>query len=146
MKNQKGLTLITTVLYCTIMLLIIGVVGVIRINTDKNIANIQELKGYVPEINKLSMYMIAETKDSTNAVKKISGDGSSIEFKNGNKYVFTDNEIYKVSSDNKKIKICEEIINCVFEYDMQNRKDIVKVTLQVGRDEIIQKTMEYIFI
>lgn len=146
MKSQKGITLMSIVLYCTIMVLIIGIVSVIRTHTESNIANIESLKGYVPEINKLSMYMVTETKDAANGVKKVSGNGSLIEFKTGNTYVFADNGIYKVSTDNKKIKICEDIVNCVFEYDVQNRKEIVKVTLQVGTEEIITKTMEYVFV
>lgn len=146
MTNQKGITLITLVLYCTIMLLVIGVVSVIKINTDKNIADIQSLKGYIPEINKLSMYMLGETKNSTNGIKKIAGDGSSVEFINGNKYVFLDFGIYKLNDEGKKIKICDNVKNCVFEYDMKNRKDIIKITIQIGTDEIITRTMEYVFI
>lgn len=146
MRNEKGLTLVTVIIYCTIMVLVIGIVSVIQMTTNNNLETIQSLKGYIPEINKLSMYMLAETKDAENGVKKLAGDGSSIEFKNGDKYIFSDNSVYKIFSNNRKVKVCEDLINCVFEYDMQNRKEILKVTLQMGTDEIVTKTMEYVFI
>lgn len=145
MKSERGITLATLVLYSTIMLLVITAVSVIKVNTDKNIENLEDMKGSIPELNKISMYMLSETKNSTNAVKKISGDGATIEFTNGDKYIFADKALYKWDSDNKKIKICENVMNCIFKYSLENGNDIVRVTIQIGSKEIITKTMDYIF-
>jgi len=145
MKNEKGVTIVTIVVYCIILMVMIGIISAIRSNAESNMRSIIELKGAVPEINKLSMYMIEETKDPTNGIKKISADRKTIEFKSGNIYVWADNGIYKVTN-NKKIRICEEINDCIFEYDVQNSKEILKVTMQLAGSTNAIKTMEYVFV
>ena len=146
MKSEKGITLVTMVVYSIMMMIVIGIVAAIQANVNKNLANLDTIQGYVPEFNKLSMYMLDETKKENNGIKKVSGDGFAIEFKLGNKYIYTDNSIYKITTDNKKIKICNNVKDCKFQYDIENNKDIVKVNLKVGETTTINQIMEYVMI
>lgn len=146
MRNQRGVTLMTLVVYCVVMVIVIGIVSGITANAQQHMGTIQSLQGYTTELNKLSMYMVEETKNGANGVKKISGDGTSIEFKSGNKYIFTDYSIYKVSFDSKKIKICSDVQSCKFEYNLENKQEIVKTVLKfTNQGNIVTKTMEYVF-
>ena len=146
MRNERGITLTSLVVYCVILMIVIGIVSVMTANVQQNMSTIKSLKGYITEVNKLSMYMVDETKNGSNDVVKISGDGASIEFKNGNKYIFAVDSIYKVSSDNRKIKICDNVEGCKFRYILESNQKVVKVALQFVSDgQIVNKNMEYVF-
>lgn len=140
MRSEKGITLISMGIYCVAMLMIIALVATITSNTNGNIKKLEENLGDLPEINKLSMYMLEETKNESNSVHKLAGDGSYIEFSNGNVYLFKNESIYR-----NKVKICSNIKNCFFTSDVENQKDIVKVIISIGDKNTITKTLEYVF-
>ena len=145
-KDEKGITLVTLIVYVTVMLLVITIVTLIKVNVDRNLSNIVAMKAYVPEINRISMYMLGETKNKENGIKKLSGDGTFVEFTNGNKYAFLNGDVIKIDKDDSTIKICENLENCIFEYETENGKEFLKLTIQIGEQEIITKTIEYVFI
>lgn len=140
MKNEKGITLISLTIYCIGMVITIALIATVTTNVNGNISELKENLSYLQEINKLSMYMIEETKNEQNSIHKLAGDGSYIEFKNGNVYLFADNSIYR-----NEVKICKNIKSCFFSSNVQNEKDIVKVVISAGDKKILTKTMEYVF-
>lgn len=147
MRSQRGITMASLALYCMVMVMVIGIVATIQANTNKKIAGIEEITTQIPQVNKISMYMLQETKDESNAIKTIAADGSYIQFTNGNTYVHSGEELYKIEALNgNKVKVCDSLKEFAFIYDISNGKEIIKVQLKIGDENLSSKTMTYVFV
>lgn len=142
MKNNKGITLATLVMYCVIMVILVGVIVSVRANTDDEIKEIEQEITYIPELNTLSMYMLQETKNAENSIKTIAADGSYVEFASGNKYAYSDGNIFKIN-EQQNIRICENITSCEFSDIRENNTDILQVYIDLGGETPITKVMKY---
>lgn len=102
MKNQKGITLISIVVYVIVMIIILGVMSLI---IDNFYNNTDTLQGNVAEIvafNKFNNYFLKEIKTNNNRVDNVSDN--YILFGTGNSFSFIDNSIYY-----NNIKICNNV-------------------------------------
>lgn len=138
MKNNKGITLVSLVIYIALVFVVTAVV--IRITTyfSGNIKDISNVN-FETEFNKLNLYLITEAKTTGNEILEIA-NGSQITFSNGNKYTY--NEENQTVYLNDTIKICEDVENCSFEQKIaQNGKSILLLTITINE---ITKTAEYV--
>lgn len=142
MRNNKGITLATLIMYCVIMVILVGVIVSVRANTDDEIKEIQQEITYIPELNTLSMYMLQETKDTENSIKKIAADGTYIEFASGNKYAYSDGNIFKINEE-QNIRICENITSCEFSIVRENSNDVLQAYVTLGGETPVTKVMKY---
>lgn len=122
MKNQKGITLISLIIYVLAMIIVIGAVANI---TKYFYHNVSFLTGGVTEYyvcTTFNSYFSEDINIYGNYVE--SCDGNSIQFgHNGNKYSFENNSIYYNS-----VKICSDVDECKFEYNSET--EIIRVYIK----------------
>ena len=127
MKNNRGITLISVIIYVIAMLIIIGVIAVISKYFYKNIADSINEVDPVVEYTKFNSFFSEEV--NTKYIQVIEWDENHVVFDNGVQYTFiAENKgIYR-----NKVKICRNIDTCSFEVKNDNGKDKIKVHFTAG--------------
>ena len=135
MKNEKGFTLISAIMYLLVATIVIGLIVAISAGVIKSfrVANNDTTK--ITEMNKINMYMLAEMDNPENKIDVVNADGTYISFTQGGKYTFKDNILYK---DTYKVAEGIESVEGTnfFSVDQQNGKTVLTVNLKInGKDE-----------
>lgn len=136
MKSQRGITLLSLVVYVVGMSMVVAIVATITSFFYSNTKNMSESASNLSEFNKFNLEIAQEVKQTGNGISSIENDGTRIVFTSGNVYTFQDNGVYK-----NKIKICTGVTNCQFRKGMQEEKEIVTVLFQM---ENFARTVEYV--
>ncbi len=147
MKNNKGITITSLIIYVLGMIIVIAIIATLtsffykninisEINKDKTTQYTQFSSVFSDEINKENNSVI-DCKTTIENNEKI----SYIIFSTGNQYTFKNNSIYK-----NKIKICTNIENCDFSYTYKDSKYFIKVnykdaTIDMTNDNAIVYTI-----
>lgn len=131
MKSQKGITLVSLVVYIIGMVTIVGVMAVITTNFYKNVNDVDTNINPLGQYTKFNSYFSNEINQYNIAVLECKQeDGQNyIVFDNGVQYTFVEKNkgIYQ-----NKIKICQDVTECTFFTGIQNGKDIVTVNMKIG--------------
>lgn len=138
MKNNKGITLTSLVIYIAVVFVVTA--GVIRVTThfSRNMEDAADTS-FETEFNKLNLYLLDESKEQGNKIQEIT-DEVQVEFSNGNKYTYNVTE--KMVYLNEGIKICENIEDCEFKQKTaENGKSVLTLTIKIGE---ITKTVDYV--
>jgi len=106
MKNQKGITLVSVVIYVIVMLIVIGVMSSIINNFYKNTDAIQGNVEEVVKFNKFNNYFLKEVKAKNNQVDNVTDN--YILFTSGNSFSISNNVIYY-----NNIEVCSGAKNMV---------------------------------
>lgn len=139
MKNDKGITLTSLVIYIALIFVVLAILMRITTYFNENIREMADVS-FETEFNKLNIYLLDESKKSNNGIQEITEDGAQITFSNGNKYNY--NAENKTIYLNNNIKICENIETCLFEQKIaDNGKDILSLTIKI---DDIEKTVNYV--
>lgn len=131
MKNNRGVTLTSLIIYIIGMAIVIGVISTLtsffyknidvsKINDDSGTQYTKFSSVFLEEINKENNYVI-DCKTVVENDKKT----SYIIFSTGNQYTFKNNSIYK-----NKIKICQNIDDCDFSYSFIDSIYKIKVNFK----------------
>ena len=140
-KNDRGVTLISLTIYVVLMLAVVAVMAGFKDNIDKTLKTMGEYASVVPEINKMHMYMLDEANIENNKILKRNSDGTYVEFTSGNKYLFSENKVYKNS-----VRILTDVSNCTFEVGQENNNDVLYVNLEVGSGKSVSKKLRYVML
>lgn len=143
MKSEKGVTLISLTVYIIVMVVVVSIVAVISSYFYTNTKDINESIDPVTEYTKFSKFFSDEVnrenikvlecktnyEDPDDATKITS---SYIVFDNGIQYTFINENkgVYR-----NKVKICNGVENCNFQYEIKNGKAVVKVDFKVKNKE-----------
>lgn len=137
MKKDKGVTLVSLVVYIVVMSIVIAVMSAIISNFYKNTTTVQGSIEEIIKFNKFNMYFLKEVKSNDNSIDSISEN--YILFSSGNSFSILNNAIYY-----NNIQICEEVDNIMFETTENEleleKRTIIKVALKIGTFE---KTINY---
>lgn len=119
MKNQKGITMTSLVLYIMAFIIVIAVVGSITIFFNSNINDINTTVGVNSEYNKFNLYMLKYTKTGQVVIHPNEDlkETDYITFKNKedklNSFIFLKNSLYfnniKLCDNVKEFKVKKEI-------------------------------------
>lgn len=126
MKDEKGITLISLIIYIILLMMVIVLLTKVSDNFFFNLKYISDNKKYTAEFNKFNMYFIEDIKNNKNTYKL---ESSEIIFENGIIYTYKIDEqaIYR-----NKVKICSNVTNCGFlEVENEVDKNIIKVIIQI---------------
>lgn len=120
MKEEKGITLTSLVIYVIVMIIVIGVMSSITNNFYNNTGDINATVQEIVEFNKFNTYFLKEVKLNGNAVDKFNeaGEKPYILFASGNSFMFSDNKIYY-----NDIEICKNVTDASFELVSQDIDD-----------------------
>ena len=136
MKSEKGITLISLIVYLIGMVIVVAVVTVISGYFYKNTKGLYENIDPISEYTKFNTFFSEEVNHENIKVLECKTDStipeqkeSYIVFNNGVQYTFIQENkgIYR-----NKVKICREIDNCEFTYEIVNGKAVVIVEFTAG--------------
>lgn len=134
MKNNKGITLISIIIYVIGMVIVVSIISTLTSFFYNNI-DTTDITNNTAQYTKFSSIFLEEVNKQNNAVvecKTIVENGfkvSYIIFLSGNQYTFKkeNNAIYK-----NKIKICDNVDDCDFSYSFIDSKYKIKVNFKAS--------------
>lgn len=140
MKNEKGITLTSLVIYMVVFGIIIGIMSTISVNFHENVKKVLESPKYVTEFNKFAMFFVNDVKSNKTATI----NDNEITFEDGTVYNYTNNAIYR----NNEL-IAKYVIECNFEagtYEVNELiKNLINVNMKLGTErEQITRTIEFV--
>lgn len=133
MKSEKGVTLVSLIVYVIAMVIVVAIVSVISSYFYKNINEVTGNSDPYKEYTKFNNYFSEEANKENIKILEC-----NLQNENGNNYiVFNNNVQYEFIKENKgiyrnNIKICSNIDDCKFEQSIKKGKDIVTVTFKSG--------------
>lgn len=139
MKNNKGITLTSLVVYIAAIFVVIATLMRITTYFGDNMADVADVS-FETEFQKINLYLLDETKKSKNSILEITEDEKQITFSKGNKYTYNAQEkrIYL----NETIKVCEGVETCLFEEKTaDNGKSFLELKIKINETE---KTANYV--
>lgn len=122
MKNCKGITLMTLIIYVGVLLVIIAVMSSIIKNFYQNNSAVDQETREILEFNKFNTYFLKEVKKTGNKVESTikQDEKNYILFKTGNSFSLRNGIIYY-----NNIKICDGVSDLSFNYN-QNEENIIR--------------------
>ena len=96
MKQEKGITLVSLIMYVAVMIIVLAVMSSVITNFYKNNQSLDARVEEILEFNKFNTYFLKEIKLYNNNIDSIkSEDGKTyILFSSGNSFLFDMNKIY----------------------------------------------------
>lgn len=138
MKNQRGVTLASLIIYVIVLLIVIVMLGVMRNNFQSGVMGLSEDSKTESEFNKFNIYFLKDIKEPGNTATIAGEQNNEITFSSGNIYEFSNNNIYFISGE-QRIKLLENINNCRFDENNENGKTIVNVSITFSNNKTISK-------
>lgn len=135
MKDQRGITLMSLMIYIIVTILVIATLTTIMSYFSKNLTEIIGQDDSIIEIDKINISLLKEVKKTNNSITAISDDMSTIIFTTGNSYTFKNNGIYL----NDNIQIAENIKNCKFGQAQENGKEIAQLIIETKNKTYIKE-------
>lgn len=131
MKNNKGITLTSLIIYVIGMTIMISTVATLTSFFYKNI-DIESINNDTTQYTKFSSIFSEEINRENNYVidcKSLKEEESYIIFSSGNQYTFNINskKIYK-----NNVKICDNVETCDFSYTFIDSKYKIKVNFKTA--------------
>lgn len=146
MKSEKGVTLISLMIYVIAMLITVTIITVITSYFTKNVDITSEKYTYFSEFTKLETHFAEEANREKNKILEVSEaitDSNNltqqyISLSSGNQYTFvkTNNAIYE-----NNVKIASGVDFCKFSEIMKNGKSAIKLEVTI-QDK--SRTIEYV--
>ena len=136
MKSQKGITLISLTVYIIVMVIVVATLTIISNFFFSNMKTASKNINPLTEYTKFTTFFTDEVNHSN--IKVLDCQNDYVVFDNGVQYTFVkDNKgIYR-----NKIKICRDVENCNFAYEIKNGKSVVTVAIQM--EGINEKAVTY---
>ena len=143
MKSEKGITLMTLIVYIIGICLIVAMLATISDMFYSNTDYIKENSRYISEYNKFNMYFIEDVKNNKNTYRVTE-----------NEIIFEDGTIYTYIGDNdksiyrNKVKICTNIVYCTFTKTEPIingvTKKVINVNMIIGGSTLFETANEYV--
>ena len=143
MKKEKGITLISLVIYVILLMLVIGMLATMSQMFFANTKNLTDSSKNMTEFNKFNMYFIEDVKNN-DGIYSITD--TEIVFNDGTSYTYKtepDNSIYR-----NKVKICNNIGFVRFttrnEIVDNVTKKIISVKMVVNGTNLFETDSDYV--
>lgn len=135
MRKEKGITIMSLIVYVIAMVLILVLISRITTYFYKNIDITALDKSPSSQYTKFATAISKETNiDGNSVIMSYNGEENIdqtnyIVFSSGNQYTFKkeNNSIYK-----NKVKICENIDKCSFSYEFVDSKYVITIAFKSG--------------
>lgn len=143
MKEEKGITLLSLIIYIIALLLVISMLAAVSDMFFSNTQYITDSGKYIAEFNKFNMYFIEDVKNNKDTYEVTE---NSVIFEDGTQYTFEkapDSGIYR-----NKVKICDNIEFCRFKKTEKTEeniiKNIVEVVMVIDSSKLFEVSNEYV--
>lgn len=136
MKSQKGISLISLTVYIIVMVVIVAIISLISSYFYTNLKETEGNLNPLTEYTKFNSFFADEVNHSN--IKVLECEQNYVVFDNGVQYTFVNENraIYR-----NKVKVCQKVENCTFEYKIKNGKTVVNVKLKMENSN--EKAIEY---
>lgn len=124
MKSERGVTLISIIIYVIALTVIVLIIGRIITYFYRNINDFTAENKALSEYIKINTYFTDEINTKGNVVEAF-GENYVKFAKTQNQYTYQNGKIYI-----NKAKICDDIDNCKFSYDETKEKVSVEITIK----------------
>ena len=138
MKNNKGITLSSLVIYIALMFVVLAMLIRVMTYYTSNLSDMADVNAE-EQIEKINIYFLDEAQKVGN---KVTGcTDNEISFSSGNTYTFIEEE--RTLYLNNNIKICDNLYYCAFKTDTAaNGKTVVIVNVTAVETEEAKETKE----
>lgn len=140
MKSEKGVTLVSLIVYVIAMLITVTIVTIVTSYFYQNIDIEPERYTYFSEFTKVETYFAEEINREENRILEVNNNSNQkyVAFASGNQYTYIsqNNAIYK-----NNVKIASDISECEFTETVKNGKEAIKVKVKIQDKE---KELEYV--
>lgn len=126
MKSEKGITLMSLIIYMVVMSLVLSMLALVSDMFFSNTNYLTEDSKYMGQYNKFNMYFIEDVKNNKDIT---SLTDTQIVFKDATTYTYManpDNSIYR-----NKVKICSNITYCKFTQMNEKTNNVIKKIIDV---------------
>lgn len=135
MKNNKGITLVSLIIYIIGMTIIVALIATLTSFFYKNI-DVSQINNDTTQYTKFSSIFLEEINIKNNSVidcKPLTDGVSYIIFSSENQYTYDANSksIYK-----NNVKICDNVEMCEFSYTFGDSKYSIKVSFKTSNIDI----------
>ena len=138
MKNNKGITLISLMMYIIGMVAIAAIISVAVSFYNKNVLTMNDTSDVNMEFNKFDTKMVQETKTAGNQVEAVTTN--TIKFTSGNAYTFQDNRIYQ-----NEIVVSNYVKEFIAKLETEGSKQILRIYILLGKGQIeVVKNLSYV--
>lgn len=143
MKSEKGITLISLIIYMIVMCLVVSMLAIFSDLFYSNTNYLKENSKYMSEYNKFNMYFIEDIKNNKNL---LTIENNKIEFEDGTVYNYKSDSDYSIYRN--KVKICTNIAYCKFtqtEETINNTtKKIINVYMIINGTSLFETNNQYV--
>lgn len=134
MKEQKGITLSSLLIYIIILIMVIGVMSRVSMMFYENVNKFDNRTIELSKFNNFNTYFVKEIKQPSNGIDRIDENNNYILFKSGNSFLFQNQNIYY-----NDLMIVDNVKYVRFEKD-SNDNTIINVQIEF---EEYSKSMNY---
>ena len=133
MRENKGITLTSLIIYIIVLTTVIGTVAMITKYFKRNMNETIIANDLSEQYTRFTTYITNDINSSIFKNVEISNGILNINFTDNtfNQYIFSNNKIYfqriKAGAVDKKITLCTNIMNCVFSYESNVLKTSVVI-------------------
>lgn len=141
MKNNKGVTLVSLLLYVCVLIIMLSIMSIITTEFYNNTEDVQEDVQEIIEFNKFNSYFLKEVKTKNNKVDTVGNN--YILFTTGNSFKIDNNIIYF-----NNVKVCEKVktMNISLHDNGDKEDNIIEITLEFKHFiKTIRYTLENIY-
>lgn len=138
-KSEKGITMLSLVIYVLCFVGISAIVGSITVFFYNNNEILNDEVSSASEYNKLNLYLVKDSEENGNSYKEIyeESDLYSLCFTNGNVYTF-DKENGLIYFN--QMCLCEYVSDFSVSLDYSSGKEVINVLVKFDNDNISYKT------
>lgn len=138
MKDTKGITLISLIVYIIGMIVIMAIISIVLSFYNKNMVDMNDTSDVNAEFNKFDTKMVQETKTAGNSVQEATSN--TITFTNGNTYTFGDEKIYQ-----NTIVVCKYVKEFSVNYSKDGEKQVLNIYILFNKGKVgIVKNLTYV--
>lgn len=143
MKQEKGITLLSLVIYMIVLVMVISMLAIISDMFFTNTKYLNESGKYVSEYNKFNMYFIEDVKNNKDTYEVTNNE---IIFEDGTVYTYKEGPDYGIYRN--KVKICNNIAFCNFtkteKVEENITKNIIGITIAIDSSKSFIVENEYV--
>lgn len=138
MKSNRGITLISLIIYIIVLSVVIGTISLLMGYFYKNESESIISSNTADKYSRFIAYLTDDTNSKKVNTEETKVDGTTdlkIVFTDGviHEYKYEDNKIYYIIGTKKKIVLCQEIESCSFKYSNN------KITTELKVGDIVYK-------